>query len=383
MKNKTLKSVCLLATLCLTGEVFAQDFNTDLNWLNQALRNAKQTVRSIGKFQKYNTGKEDYSFPDEKAPWGANYYPMTDNGIANRWQIGWEKKEGLGGDTLNDLLTEGRAKDLSTEAISYLSPSEKLDLYLGNYDFKITKRELRSRGPLRKPEPKGWEGFCNGVRIAGVLAPEPIKAITVENADGMQIEFQPSDLKALAGAAHFYVEVYNQIGSPTRSGENKNLPNAGVFDIALRTMLGENERGFVIDVHKGSEIWNETLMGYDREISEETKTTASEKREFNGATKKVTVDLTYRALGEFRIEGSNGYTRNRTVRESNVFRAKYDLYLDSRGNIVDGEWVSGRYPDFAWFGFGAGDQKHSRRGQNGNPYMPYSKILPLLKKASK
>jgi len=383
MKKTTISYICLAATLCFTSEVFAQDFANDLGWLNQALRNAGQSVRSTGLYQKYNHGKKDYSFPDEKAPWGANYYPMEDNGIANRWQIGSEKKEGLSGDTLNDILTPIRAKDLTESGIALLSPSEKLDLYLGNYDFKITKRELRSRGPLRKPTPENWEGFCNGVRIAGVLAPEPIKPIVVENADGMQIEFQPSDLKALAGAAHFYVEVYNQIGSPTRSGENKNLPNAGVFDIALRTMLGANERGFVIDVHKGSEIWNETVMGYERSMSEVELVTASESAKFNGASQKVTVSLIYRALGEFHIKGSNGYTRNRTVRESNVFRATYNLYLDKSDRIVDGDWVSGRFPDFAWFGFGAGDQKHSRRGQNGNPYMPYNKILPLLEQASK
>lgn len=383
MKYNNMKKIALLTAACFTTSIFAQQFQTDLGWLNQALRNAKKDVRSVGKFQKYNEGQKDFIFPNEIAPWGANYYPMVDNGIANRWQIKWNKREGLDGDTKKDIIQTARAKKLTPVEISLLSPAEKLDLYLGNYDFKITKRELRARGPLRRPTPKGWEGFCNGVRIAGVLTPEPIRPITVTNEDGLEIEFQPADLKALAGAAHFYVKVYNQIGSPTRSGNNQNLPNAGVFDIALRTFLGENKRGFVIDVHPGDEIWNETVMGYQRDISNKVATTESERREHNGATKKVEVSLLYLALGEFHIEDSNGFTGDQTVSRSNRFSATYDLYLDDNDKIVDGEWKSGRYPDFAWFGFGAGDKYHSRRGQSGNPHIPFSKILPLMKKASK
>jgi hypothetical protein len=379
---KNLFLIFLLVAGC--GNLLAQDFQTDLGWLNQALRNARGQVRSTRSFMKYDSGKMEYYFSDEKAPWGANYFPMDENGLANRWQISTSEQLGLKKDTTKNLLSNEEAKSLEFEMISLLSPAEKLDLYLGNDDFKITKRELRKRGPLRRPKPEDWEGFCNGVRIAGVHEPEPIRPIVVENARGQQIEFQPSDIKALLGAAYFYVRVYNQIGSPTRGDdENENLPNAGVFDIALRTFLGENEKGFIIDVNKTKEIWNETVMGYTRNVSSERETTEEEKAEFNNAAKKVTVHLRYRALGEFTIMEANGFTGDITVRESNRFRATYTLFLDARGNIVDGEWVSGRFPDFAWFAIGAADEDYTRGRHSGNPHIPYRALVPLVREASK
>lgn len=378
-----MKLAITFLVVLLGWSAFAQDFRTDLGWLNQALRNSGGKVTSTRNFRKYDAGKKDFFFSDKTAPWGANYFPMDENGLANRWQINSREEMGLKKDTPDNILKADEAKSLDFETIALLSPAEKLDIYLGNYDFKITKRELKKRGPLRRPKPEDWEGFCNGVRIAGVHEPEPIRPIVVENSLGQKIQFQPSDIKALLGAAYFYVRVYNQIGSPTRGDdENENLPNAGVFDIALRTFLGENEMGFVIDVNKTKEIWNETLMGYERKLSEEEETTDKEKEEFGGATKKVKVSLSYRALGEFTILEANGFTRDITVRESNRFRASYTLYLDNLGNILDGKWLSGRFPDFAWFARGAADQDFTGGRYSGNPYIPYRELIPLVRESS-
>ena len=79
-----------------------------------------------------------------------------------------------------------------------------------------------------------WEGFCNGVRCAGINLPEPTHKIAVKNPDGIQVRFEPADLKALAAASYFYVEKYSQLGSPTRVGKAQDQPNAGAFDLALR-----------------------------------------------------------------------------------------------------------------------------------------------------
>ena len=78
MKHFKMKKIALLTAACFTTSIFAQQFQTDLGWLNQALRNAKKDVRSVGKFQKYNEGQKDFIFPNDIAPWGANYYPMVD-----------------------------------------------------------------------------------------------------------------------------------------------------------------------------------------------------------------------------------------------------------------------------------------------------------------
>ena len=47
-----MKKIALLTAACFTTSIFAQQFQTDLGWLNQALRNAKKDVRSVGKLEK-------------------------------------------------------------------------------------------------------------------------------------------------------------------------------------------------------------------------------------------------------------------------------------------------------------------------------------------
>ena len=383
----------LLITLTVISAalvVKAQTFLNDYNWVSQAgyhygVQSPRQNFRE---YLNIDHGTADYTLNSEEAPWAGNYYPMASDGIATRWQrhFGSELSEETSADHTRGSetrLNRARVLEMDAATLNQLSPAEKMDIFLGDYSFKITRRELRSRGTLRRPTPQSWEGFCNGVRAAGLLAPEPVNSIKVQNPDGVEIEFAAADLKALIGASYFYVEKYNQIGNPTRRGEAKNLPNAAVFDMALRQMIGEAKKGFVIDVNSTSEIWNETIVGYTRSMQEERDLTESEASKHPTAQMAREYRLVLRTLGEIGISRSNRETREGVAsgRYTTSKVAYYTVFMKNNGQIVDGEWTGGEIPDFAWFPGGRGADA-SFASSGGNRHLPYNQVIRLVRQAA-
>ncbi len=257
---------------------------------------------------------------------------------------------------------------------------------MGYYDFRTTKHELETRGPQRATPPQDWEGFCNGVRCAGIMTKEPKHPVSVMNNDGITVEFSPADLKALAGASYFYVEKYGQIGGPTADGKAENQPNPAVFDLVLRYHLGHMMKGFVIDSHLGSEIWNETVVGYNRKLGEIKSLTARERELYPKAFSKIRVDVVLDTLGEVDIKDSNNLTKKKVADGTllTTLETAYTLYLDERGKAVDGKWHNGngtRGVDFAWFVGGKGaDHQYVYKG--GNPNLRFNKIRQLIEEST-
>jgi len=269
-----------------------------------------------------------------------------------------------------------------------------MDLYRNDYTFSITKTELTARGPLRTTPPvQGWEGFCNGMRAAGIMTHEPIRSVDVENRAGQKIKFEPADLKALAGLSYFFVEKFAMIGvnsveantatNQTATTDEKFRPNAGVFDIVLRTMIGHLKMGFVIDKHVQAQIWNEAVLGYRRTLKPVRAATAEEAQ--FGAVTVLPVDLGLPVLGEIGIEDSNNETQGKVADGGYAMQLsyKYVLYLDAQQKIVGGRW-EGAAPDFAWFVGGKGTVDSTT---NGNPQpntsLHFEELAELLAKSTR
>lgn len=369
---------CLIFGQLASGPVLAGELADDLYWYKSSLAFSSVTQKGVESYLNPHKGPTEFRLSEQHAPWAGNYFPMIEGGIAQRWVESKHPEKLLDKKSFSLMTPEERQK---------LSPVEKYDVLLGLYDFRTTSRELNFRGPFRQGvKLQDWEGFCNGVRCAGILLPEPKFAVERTNPQGEKVVFQPADLKALAGASYFYTQEYAQIGSPSRQGRGENLPNAAVFDLALRYSLAVNKKAFIIDSHLGKEIWNETVVGYKRVLSPEKKLTPTERTLYPEAVRKVQVQLILETLGEIDIQNSNKPTKAKVADGTllKTLEGNYTLYLDSEGRAVDGQWKKNRSVrgvDFAWFVGGKGADKF-HADKTGNPYLEFDVIRSLIKESA-
>jgi hypothetical protein len=372
------KVIFTLIILISFKYAFAQEAEDDLYLFKQALKISKISQNELNKYLSPYEGPLVFRLGQGEAPWAGNYFSMKSGGIANRWRTNSYPIE---------IYDKQSVLKLTSEQMYNLSPVEKYDLLLGRYDFRATQHEINNRGPGRDPFPDYWEGFCNGIRCAGLITEEPISNITLKNKDGIQIEFSPADIKALLGASYYYVEKYAQIGAPSMSSKAETPPNPAVFDLALRYFLAINKKGFVIDSNLGPEIWNETVVGYKRKISLALKLTGDEKQKYPSAISKIQINVVLDTLGEIDIKETDNSTKQKVADGSLLsnLETSYFLYLDVNGNAIDGKWLHGtslRGVDFAWFASGKGTD-HLNTEEGGNPYLRFDFISKLAHRSAK
>lgn len=375
MKFEKMVTVLLVSLTLQSAKAAHRD--EDLKWFKSVLQFSEMSLKNLEQFFNPFEGPTQFRLNEKNAPWAGNYFPMQSGGIASRWRTNEYPAE---------VLDKATVEAMTEKQLRNLSPVEKYDIMMGYYDFRTTKHELKMRGPQREVKPEYWEGFCNGVRCAGIMTKEPYFPVTLTNKDGITVMFSPADLKALAGASYFYVEKYGQIGGPSgEKGHAQNQPNAAIFDLALRYHLALKKKGFVIDSHLGSEIWNETVVGYNRNLGDVQELDETERTQYPKAHKKVYVDVQLDTLGEVGIKDSNSQTKARVADGSmlGTLETAYTLYLDKSGNAIDGKWHNAggdRGVDFAWFVSGKGaDHEYADRG--GNPNLRFNKIRTLFKQS--
>jgi hypothetical protein len=343
----------------------------------------------LSKAQKYNGAPDEFMPTPENAPWAANYFPMTRGGIASRWQGEMAAYKLLNDGPDEIPLTQAQAREkvlgLTPAELKVLSPTEKYDILRGDYAFKTTRWELRHRGPARTPAPKGWEGFCNAMRAAGCLAPEPVRAIHVKSRDGVEVELLPADIKALFGATHFYVEKYTALGTPHfGAGLDVDPPNPAAFHTALNALALRGKLPMVIDMKNvGNELWNETVVGYSRRMTEPRALSEAEKLKAPAAASKIVeVDLELRALAEVSMTDTNRATQANVAAGRlgiNRLPYRYKLYIDETGKVLEGEWSGDAWPDFVWFPYGKGADADYK----GNPNLDYDTLRAWVEESSK
>lgn len=381
----SLKNACVVGVLTLSGSVRSADFNTDCGKLVGVLLNAGSEGQPL---KHLRAGPSEAFLSGDRKPWLGYYFPFQEGGVAARWQ---SPERGnyrmLSEDAAGRQIPEARVREivraLSPEQLEQLSPTEKMDIYLGFYDFRITRRELETRGPRRLNPPAIWEGFCNGRCAAGMLQSEPRHAVDVVNPDGINVHFQPNDIKGLLSASYFYVERYQQMGIPNVLDRVvfEGRPDAGAFDVAVRTLLGEKQRAFVVDIDPGKEIWNQLAVGYDRRLSAVSEV-AAPLPALPNATHFADVELKLYYLRDLRgAQLYNGDTS--ALAEKNgagvaSITYVYRLYLDQAEQVVGGEWRTQRPPDFLWFPEGNGTDEL----EGANPYLRFNELLALARRST-
>ena len=305
-------------------------------------------------------------------PWTDDYWPSYQGGLSFRWNApqGVSNVERYGY-PLPD------SESLTAADLRGLSPAEKYDLYLNHKDFPLTRSE-RDRTAIMRTVPTSseydasysipsWEGLCHAWAPATLAFKEP-HPVTLTNADGLAIPFGSSDVKALL--TYFLhmapapdVQVIGrrcdldfdqlrrdyEIGLISKEDFDYQVntldcrdTNAGAFHIALANQIGIFHEGFIADVTRDYQVWNQPIYGYESTLVSRSDQASP------GAAKGTVKEVTLHTVMDY-IEESDARWETSDV-SRNPARKAYDyrLELDAEGRIIGGEWLSEDRPDFIW-----------------------------------
>jgi hypothetical protein len=274
--------------------------------------------------------------------WSGHYWPSKKGGINHRWnspnQEGFDYKS----PTKEELLI------MVPEDIATLAPSEKYDLFIGRYDYPLKKKAASSASKLAAD----WEGICHGWAPAAIHHHEPTPKL-VKNPDGIIIPFGSSDIKALLSYyyAFYHKSETNQVGLRCFFGNwvggargcGEDL-NAGAFHIILANKIGIQREGFLMDIDRYREVWNQPVTGY------RSKILASRLKPSKKAAKTAVSEMRI-ATKLFYLDESDPTWHIVMGTEYQIISKRdllYRIELDASGKIVGGEWESEVRPDFLW-----------------------------------
>jgi hypothetical protein len=310
---------------------------------------------------------------DDRYGWSETYWPSNVGGIAYRWSHPNPEPFRY------KLLSKEELQKLTFKELSQLSPAEMYDVAMGDYKYTLT-RKILGRYTTRD---LWWEGICHGWAQAATNYPEPAKVL-ITNPDGIKVPFGSSDVKALLamheasnfGGKFAFTGRRCKVGGKVEGegddrDRNPNPPepelanspdckdvNAGAFHAVITNMLGIHGRGFVADIDRFNDVWNQPVTSYSSTVIGEEVVSEFESAQGVSRKMRVKTKMTYgEELKFFTPELAATGARNFVSKEPvtgtvhQEFRSKpyeYILELDSSGKIVGGEWISETRPDFLW-----------------------------------
>lgn len=269
-------------------------------------------------------------------PWSETYWASMLGSINYRWN----HPNPTGFNTYS--YSKEELMKMTREELSWLSPSEKYDIYMGRYDYPA-KRDAARYGSPRSPD---WAGSCDGWSIATLQYEEPAPKDMV-NPDGIVVPFGASDIKGLMSfyaATKFKVKT-KQVGLRCFGGGMAFKTaacmdiNAGALHVITTNQIGIKKEGFVADIYQGKEVWNQAVFSYNVEFLGSSLSSSA----YKGAHVKMTL---------FYIDELDTSKWDQVVgTDENKFgtmEMEYILDLDSNGNITGGSYLKGEHPDFVW-----------------------------------
>ena len=292
--------------------------------------------------------------------WSSSFFPSWFGGEAGRWRdptttLVWRTLTGF----TPPSATEARAwAGASKERLSTLSPTEKLDLALGRYDFPATWQAL-GHSHNKRPLPRYWSGRCNGIATAAIATPEPHRVVDVIARDGTPIPFHPNDVKSLLSVAYYQVpstlvgEVCDVVALDAGA---KCSMNPAVLVIAAANRIGIARRTFLVDAlptiakqYYAVASARIDRVGAPRPLGGEKIDAALVGRATAVQDVAITLVLSSTTLGYARADvrdpaqpHGGHYARVGVVPVTMSYRAR--LALDDGGELVGGMWT-GDPPD--------------------------------------
>ncbi len=309
----------------------------------------------------------------KSTPWSGDYWPTYKGGLTYRYGYPSRADNVKYGYELNRNFNS-----FSERELSYLSPAEKYDIYLGRTDYPVTTYERNRTQILKTVEGSEmyqpgytiptWEGLCHSWAPATYQYIEP-DPVVMTNKDGIKIPFYTSDIKALLTLKGHVLPATNQrfLGSrcyldfkelekKLKAGEitreqfleqinSKSCEdvNAGAFHVILTNRIALKDRSFIIDITRDAEVWNQPIEAYY--VKELSRRSGASDEAAPGTVSEVVVQVWVRYVAEV----GQHYQRTVSTRDSlKVVQYKYQLELNQDDEIIGGRWLSFERPDFIW-----------------------------------
>jgi hypothetical protein len=344
----------------------------------------------IDKTYEYRLNKLPVSGELKKYPWTGNYWPHMDGGITYRWNLKGVKDSHKYWDyPLHDM------KNMTGVDLNTLSPAEKYDLYLGNVNWDTVKseRDYSKINTQMKSSPKydprykidDWAGICNAWSESAITFENP-KPVLMTGKLGHRIPFGASDIKGLLASmldmdkmspektiGERCFDDLNALWAQVQKGTLSEDEfygvsergacgdvNAGAFHVVLTNQIALRGQGFMIDVDRGSQVWNQPVFGYDI-INMEQLPEKTHDRAAKGTEKVVFVHLKLHYIKEIHQHWYSEIPHKGWGTKD----YEYLLELDKDENIIGGTWSSYERPDYVWL-------RNSRKWKG--PYAPLKKI---------
>lgn len=341
-----------------------------------------------------------------KNPWSGSYWPAMNGYISVRFGLNDKNTIGVYDAATNKITTQynwyqsinkySEPQDYyqncynSNNCVSYIydnfSPSEKYDIFLGDYEFTLTnylKNQARSFGDKLGNIPS-WFGICHGWSPASYYYPKPLYPVVLTAADGNKITFLPDDIKAITSQfwanlnyrTDFAGAICNQAQPNATNTDSLGLYtdpscfsiNPGALVMILANQIGIRKKNMIFDPNANNQIWNQPVIGYklmyfnvlnrnfDRSVNN-VKVPAQELRTagdpflryaYQKADPRTAYVVGLMLNVTYAVEIRPAHYTYPMPDETETDSYLATLELDINNNILGGEWRFNTHPDFAW-----------------------------------
>ncbi|MBK9294502.1 MAG: hypothetical protein IPM57_08665 [Oligoflexia bacterium] len=378
--SKKINRIILITTLFFSSFAFGQ-YSENPRWIKtmeipdyenaETLHNGAAFIKSLPQMESLKLR----TYVLEKTPWSTSYWPIAKGQIANRYADPAYPKSKDWQQNYSSFVSSPTSSLISAGRYHHLSPAEKYDFLVGDYNFTLTQsmwRKVQNYASTNGVIPS-WAGICHGWAPASLVYDEPVRSVTLTAANGASIKFNPTDIKALASQLWAEESKVNFIGkkckvsSPARNSigevdkqECEDI-NPGTWHLAVVNSIGVLKQGFIMDATYDYEIWNHPVYGYEYSyFNPQTLEPTNFWKKALTNIGSLTVDKfkNYRAKNAAYLVGvimnvrymveTNPNSSEGSSKMAKVIRYVYDLELDSSMNIVGGEWYTTMHPDWIW-----------------------------------
>lgn len=362
-----MKFLVLIALMLADPVVFAETYN-NANHPNNFSR-----IAGINLLTHFDSLPMVGKLSDSRLGWSESYWPSNKGGITYRWNhpnpTPFKYR----------LYSKSEIQKMSQKELGELSPAELYDIANDDFNYTLTRNTMRRYSP----RDLWWEGICHGWAQAASHYPEPSPVI-VTSRSGVKVPFGSSDVKALlsmheaynfggkfgfvgvrckaAGKVQGESDDRDRFPNPPQP-EVANAPdcrdvNAGAFHVVITNMLGLLGKGFVADIDRFGDVWNQPITNYSSSIVGEEQVTPGHRSQGIERRIRVNLKMTYGEelkfwTPELAATGIQNFVSKLPVTNTphQKFLAKdytYIVELDYGGNVIGGEWISSTRPDFIW-----------------------------------
>ena len=388
-----MRILLFVSLLAITSSASAEPFDSGSHPSNF------NRIAGMSIITNFNSLPKSGRIADDRLGWSESYWPSNKGGIAYRWNHPQPNPFKY------RLYSREELMKMNKNELSQLSPAELYDISNDDYNYTLTRKVLNKYSP----RDLWWEGICHGWAQAAINFPEP-KPIVYINKAGMRIPMGASDIKALLAmheAYNYKGEKFAFAGKRCRvkgkvvgEADNRDHPsdreypdtelaesiecrdvNAGSFHVIISNMLGLLGKGFVIDIDRFNDIWNQPIVGYKSSILNEEPIFGE--HQFMGIEKRLRVklEMTYSEelkfyTPELEAEGHKNFVSKLPVTATPhqkflTRNYEYILEINSAGNVIGGEWISQTRPDFMW--------QYARSSEFKNSPIPLSHLKHIYR----